>query len=78
MQIPDIFKPILWSYDFEKIDPDKIKKTIIKQAFNYGNFEHWRWIKNFYGKDQIISVLKETPDAIDKRTKALAYLIFNK
>ncbi len=78
MQIPSIFKPILWSYDFEKIDPEKIKKTIIKQALNYGTFEHWRWIKNSYGKDQIISVLKETPGAIEKRTKILADLVFNK
>lgn len=67
----------MWSYDFEKVDPVKIKKTIIKQALNYGTLEHWRWIKNFYGIDEITSVLKGTPDAINENTRALADLVFN-
>jgi len=29
MQIPSIFKPILWSYDTSKIDPSKMQKTIV-------------------------------------------------
>lgn len=67
----------MWSYDFEKVDPLKIKRTIIKQALNYGTFDHWRWIKDFYGIDEITAVLRGTPDAIDKKSRTLFDLVFN-
>jgi hypothetical protein len=34
--LPQTFRPLLWSYDFSRIDPLKHKKTIIVQALNYG------------------------------------------
>jgi uncharacterized protein DUF6922 len=38
--LPETFRPLLWSYDFSRIDPLKHKKTIILQALNYGTLAH--------------------------------------
>ena len=50
-KLPDMFRPILWSYDFNRIDPLKHQKTIVVQAVNYGTLAHWRWLKERYGRD---------------------------
>jgi hypothetical protein len=44
--LPETFRPLLWSYDFARIDPLKHKKTIIIQALNYGTLAHWRWLSS--------------------------------
>ncbi|OGI65384.1 hypothetical protein A3A95_00830 [Candidatus Nomurabacteria bacterium RIFCSPLOWO2_01_FULL_39_18] len=56
-KLPEIFRSILWSYDFEKCDPIKMKNTIIANTILYGNLEHWRWIKSFYGVPEIQKIL---------------------
>ena len=48
-ELPPLFRPLLWSYDFSNIDADKHRKTIIVHALNYGTLKHWRWIKKHYG-----------------------------
>lgn len=70
VKLPEIFRPILWSYNFEKCDPKKMKNTIITNTISYGGLEHWRWIKSFYGVSEIqktlnnISVSTIRPSAI--------------
>jgi hypothetical protein len=39
-QLPETFRPILWSYDFDRLDPVKHRKTIIIQANNYGTLAY--------------------------------------
>lgn len=56
-KLPEMFRPVLWSYDFEKCDPEKMKNTIIENAIMYGDLEHWRWIKSFYGVPEVQKVL---------------------
>ena len=56
-KLPLFFKPILWSYIFEKCDPQKMKRTIIVQALNYGNLSHWNWIRSYYGEEEIRNIL---------------------
>lgn len=76
--IPAIFKPLLWSYDFDKCDPVKLKKTLIVQALSYGTLEHWRWIRDFYGDEEIRKVLASIPPTeIKSKTKPLIEAVFN-
>lgn len=76
--LPDNFKPLLWSYVFEKCDPIKMKKTLIVQALCYGNFSHWNWIRSFYGDKEIKNVLSNIPASeIRPKTRNLVELIFN-
>jgi len=69
-KLPETFRPILWSYDFEKCDPKKMKNTIITNTIAYGELDHWRWIKSFYGAPDVqkvidhMSILAIRPSAI--------------
>lgn len=59
--LPEFFRPLMWSYQFEKIDPQNHKKLIITQAINYGALAHWRWIVGTYGKEEVRHILQEVP-----------------
>ena len=56
-RLPRFFEPLLWSYHFSKIDPEKDKKVIIVNAMNYGDLAHWHWLVSFYGKETVRKVL---------------------
>ena len=56
--LPEFFRPLLWSYDFDALDPASHKKTIILSALNYGNMHHWRWITDRYGKEEIKNIVE--------------------
>jgi len=60
-KLPDFFEPIFWSYDFSSIDLQKSKKTVIVNTINYGNWEHWAWIVNYYGKEAVKGVIENIP-----------------
>ena len=75
--LPETFRPILWSYDFSRIDPLKHKKTIIVQALNYGTLAHWRWLVHSYGREGVRDVLTHVPASeIKPRSLRLASLVF--
>ena len=60
-KIPDSFKPLLWSYDFSKVDVDRDKKAIVIAALNYGDLNQWRWVAAYYGKKAIRRIIEEVP-----------------
>ena len=77
MKLPLSFKPILWSFDFSRLSPLKDKRLIILNAINYGDFKHWRWLADFYGKKEISRIVSESPvGQIRKRARLLAAIIF--
>lgn len=60
-KLPNFFKPLLWSYDFSKIDVEKDKKFIVINSLNYGDLKHWSWLIRHYGRDAIREVIRRTP-----------------
>jgi hypothetical protein len=75
--LPEIFIPLLWSFDFSRIDSEKDKKIIILNAINYGSLNHWRWIVNYYGKDEVRHILSTVlASEIKPRTRKLVSLLF--
>ncbi|MBI4117139.1 MAG: hypothetical protein HY451_00385 [Parcubacteria group bacterium] len=75
--LPEFFRPLLWSYDFDSLDLSKNKKTVILNTINYGDLKHWRWIINYYGKEEIKKVLETVPARqLRSRVRRLASLIF--
>jgi hypothetical protein len=75
--LPETFRPLLWSYDFSRVDPLKHKKTIIVQALNYGTLAHWRWLVQSYGREGVRDVLTHVPASeIKPRSLRLASLVF--
>ena len=76
--MPVSFRPLLWSYDFSKIDEDKDKKTIILSAINYGSLADWHWVVNRYGREEVKRILETVPvTEIKTRAKKLASVIFS-
>ena len=60
-KLPEMFKPILWSYDFEKVDPEKMKKALVSQSINYGSLKHWSWLRDFYGTEKLKEIYLSLP-----------------
>ncbi|MBI2023164.1 hypothetical protein HYT01_01195 [Candidatus Giovannonibacteria bacterium] len=75
-KLPVSFKRLLWSYDFNAIDAEQYKRTIIVNVVNYGNLSEWRWIKKHYGRLEIKKILHEIkPTEIRNGARKLASLI---
>lgn len=76
-KLPDFFKSLFWSYNFDEIDPAEQKKLVIINSINYGDLKHWRWIKKYYGEKTVREIL-ESVTASELRPQAghLAELIF--
>lgn len=78
-QIPAFFKPILWSYDFEKLDSQKDQREIILQTINYGNLVHWSWILKNYGKTTVQRIIEQGQKTkLRPGARRLAEIIFGK
>lgn len=74
--LPETFRSILWSYDFEHLDPVRDQKTIIIQAINYGTLAQWRWLTQTYGRDAVRQFLSTIPATeIKPRARRLASLL---
>jgi len=77
VSLPDFFRPLLWSYDVGRIDVQRDKRTIIVQALNYGDLEHWRWLIKAYGREGIRETLRTLPvTELRPRVQRLVMLIF--
>jgi hypothetical protein len=74
--LPETFRPLLWSYNFDRIDPVKHQKTIIVQAVNYGTLRHWQWLIENYGRERVREVLSSiSATEIKPRSRRLASII---
>jgi len=59
---PDLTKirrVLFWDTDFDKIQWEKHKRSVIKRVFERGNQEEHQEIIRFYGKQTVESVLKK-------------------
>lgn len=76
-QIPAYFRPILWSYNFEKLDPQKNQRDIILNTLNYGNLVRWFWILKSYGKVRVWHFVKQSrPTELRLGARRLAKIIY--
>jgi hypothetical protein len=57
--LPEIIKPFLWSYDFEKMDKEKDKIRIITNVLNLGSKEAVSWVFDNYSKEEIKAVVAD-------------------
>lgn len=49
-------KHLFWDVNQEKLDMDKNKKLIIQRVLEYGLYEDWQKIYDYYGIDEISQV----------------------
>lgn len=75
--VPDFVAPFLWSYDIDKINIDRHKKTIICNVLNYGTKPAIDWLRSTYSKDDILEVIAHTPkSAWSRKSLALWSLVY--
>jgi hypothetical protein len=75
---PEALRPLLWSYDFSRIDLERHRKMIIVQVLNYGTFNQWRWLIETYGREAVRAVVQQIPATeIKPRTRRLVSLVFD-
>jgi len=76
--LPDFFKPIMWSYNFDLLDIKNDSQRIIVNTINYGQWKHWEELVKIYGLKTIKEILQNLPTT-EFRPSALklASLIFN-
>lgn len=58
---------LFWDTDPRTLDPEKNKTYIIPRVMDYGSLEDVRSIFKYYGRDQMLAVLKSSP-YLDKKT----------
>lgn len=73
-KLPDDFKPLMWSYDFSKVDPDRDKETIIINTINYGFWRQWKWLADYYGRQRLKKVISEIPKSEFRNYRALSLI----
>jgi len=60
-KLPEDFRWLMWSYKFDKVNPDKDRERIIVNTVNYGLWNHWRWIFHYYGKERLKRIILNLP-----------------
>ena len=74
---PPGLNKVLWSYNISRLEPERVKRTIIVQIINYGDLEHWEWLVREYGKSTIQEVLQLVPaSSLRPHARRLASLLF--
>lgn len=77
-KLPEFFRPLFWSYNFDSLNPELNPKTIILNAINYGSLKHWSWLKEHYGSKNLKEILKNIPATeLKKRAGRLAEILFD-
>ncbi|MCL5010608.1 MAG: hypothetical protein M1127_00105 [Patescibacteria group bacterium] len=76
-KLPLFFKPLMWSYRFDSVDPDRLQERIIVNTINYGNWKHWQWLADYYGKNEVRKIIEDlAASEFRPSALALASLIF--
>ena len=73
-KLPKDFEPILWSYNFSRIDTEEDRERIIINTINYGNWEHWQWLIKYYGEERVKKIIENIP-ASEFRKRALKLIL---
>jgi len=58
-KLPKFFESLMWSYRLSGINPETAKEVIIVQTINSGDWKHWQWIADYYGKSGVKKVIEE-------------------
>ena len=75
--LPVMFKPLLWSFRWEDLDPKVDKADIILNTVNDGSLKHWRWLVRQYGKVEVKRVLEtRLKTEVYPESRNLAAVIF--
>lgn len=76
--LPPSFQPLLWSYDFSRLNAQRDKKAIIVNVLNYGDLPEWRMLLDLYGRRGIQKTLGTiAASELRTRVRPLVATMFN-
>lgn len=55
---PNLEKGLFWDWKLDEIDWQKSRRSVIERVLERGTKGEWEEIIHFYGKDEIIALLK--------------------
>lgn len=73
--IEQLNKAYFWDVDITQIDEKKSKRLIIERVIIYGNLHDIKLIKEYYGINEILSILRKL-NYIDPKTLNFISLLF--
>ena len=59
--LPEVLRPVLYSYDIANMDVQKDAHTIIPQVMNEGDFAATNWLLGNYSHQEIIREANKQP-----------------
>jgi hypothetical protein len=72
--IANLSKHLFWDVDKTHINTKKNSSYIIKSVLQYGSFEDWLYLREFYGLNDIIEVAIKSKE-LDRKTVSFLSLI---
>lgn len=73
-----MFRPFVWWTKWEDVDVEESKEDLVVSAINEGTLDHWRWLIQTYGKDEICRILKKRlATEFHPESRNLAQLVFS-
>lgn len=73
---PNIRKHLLWEYDWESVDFEKLSTVIIERIIERGTMDEWKEMLRYYGKERILFVSKKST-RLDKKNKQFTPLFLD-
>ncbi len=67
IDITSLSPHLFWDVDKKNIDFEKNKRWLINRVLEYGLYNDWLLIKNYYGIDKIVEIAASSRD-ISKKT----------
>ncbi len=74
---PDLPRRFFWEFNYDKIDWQANADTIVQRVLERGSAKHWQELIRYYGKENIVTSLKETIAFLPDECIGEASLFFN-
>ena len=71
MPLPETLRPLFWDLEFERLDPERDRGTIVPRIAEYGTDEAVRWLRAAYSDDEIAAALEVGCHLVSRRTLGL-------
>jgi hypothetical protein len=68
MPIPDAFRLLFWDVDFDALDSDHDRDTIVARIAEHGTDEAVRWLRKIYTDAEIGMALEARRSSLSRRT----------
>ncbi|MDR1592378.1 MAG: DUF2333 family protein [Prevotellaceae bacterium] len=66
IKMPDFSPNLFWDTDIADLDMEKHKKFIVNRVLDYGSWDDWKIIRDYYGLIQVRDIAKDLREMFAK------------